>query len=156
MCIFNHRPITFRLYKCFVLCLAVRPFLGLVSRRILLLHVYLVFPSRLDSALWCCLVLQGEFQHLVYFIALDYHPFSNMESIKGLDLWGSINFSVRASCSRFTTQIPWISFLLLPYFSVVRSSGGFVGLLLVILFPVLGDSLELSGGMSYHCKGCPK
>ena len=41
-------------------------------------------------------------------------------------------------------------------FVIVRSSGGFVGLLLVPSFPVLRDSPKFSDGLPCDCKRCPR
>ena len=54
--------------------------------------VNLMCPSRLASALWWYLVLPGVFQHLRYLLALASQPFSNMNSFKGSDIGGSVDF----------------------------------------------------------------
>ena len=48
-------------------------------------------PSRLVYAFWWCLVLPGVFQHLGYLLALASQTFSNMDSLKGSNLGGSVD-----------------------------------------------------------------
>ena len=94
--------------------------LGVGSEAVSPPMVNLMCPSQLALwPFWLCLFLQGVIQHLGYLLALVYQPLSNVESIKGSDLEGSVDlFSeryARDSLSEF-----------LGGFVDFRSTGGFL------------------------------
>ena len=68
-----------------------RPFYGLVVRRLLLLWLTWCVHHGWLCALWWCLFLQGVFQHLVYLLVLASQSLSNVDSIEGYNLEGSVD-----------------------------------------------------------------
>ena len=132
---------SFRQSTLFILRLSARPFSGLVVRRLLILWLYLICTSRLASELWWCLFLQGVFQHFGYLLSLDSQPLSNMDSLKGSDIGGSIDLFYSSEILVFCRPNLW-------GLIVVRSSGGFFGIFLYLFF------LFSSGNLQIYRKYC--